>query len=162
MTALAAAVTKILNEPRPTHTSTISAMINGTRKRPPSQTLVDAVAQALGEDPRTVAAWVGLRRTVREPYRAPDVASLFTQRQQNAITELIAAFAEELVGDDRKPAPMTTTGTKPDAPADSPPAAGHAPATPPGPDATGPGAVLGREEPSKRHGRGPTRGGGRR
>lgn len=69
------------------HTSTISAMVTGSRET--KQGTIDAVAEALRIDPRVVAEWVGRARVVREPFVPHEAASLLDHDERDAINRLI-------------------------------------------------------------------------
>ncbi|WP_106819178.1 helix-turn-helix domain-containing protein [Janibacter massiliensis] len=70
------------------HTSTVSAAIKGTGRKPSAET-VAALVRELGDD---VAGWLG-EATVR-PWSPPAEASLLTDRQRRAVEELIRSMAE--------------------------------------------------------------------
>lgn len=94
--------------------STVSNMVYGRKSTSPAT--VAAAADALHVDVRQVSSWVNQGRSVREPYRVPDEVNNLTQRQQDAISELIRAMAEgreEVVGNAEHPAPMNPTGESP-------------------------------------------------
>src|SRR5690606_35182546 len=73
------------------HTTTISHMITGKRSTDPAT--VAAVADALGVDVVEVSRWVNQARSQAKPYKVPAQVDLLTQRQQDALTELILAMA---------------------------------------------------------------------
>lgn len=88
------------------HTTTVSRMVHG--KTAPSQARVQAVADALHVDPVEVSRWVRQARSVSTPYVMPAEVHQLTEREQQAITELIrsmAAAIEELMGNAQHPAP---------------------------------------------------------
>lgn len=70
------------------HTSTVSAAIKGTGRKPSAET-VAALVRELGDD---VAGWLG-EATVR-PWSPPAEASLLTDRQRRAVEELIRSMTE--------------------------------------------------------------------
>lgn len=90
------------------HTSTITAMINGTRHTKPW--IVAAAAQALRRPVSEVSGWVNQARTVDRPYTPPAEVNLLSEREQRALTDLIMAIVrtrEEMVGNVGHPAPKT-------------------------------------------------------
>ncbi len=96
------------------HTTTVSNMVHGRKVTSPAT--VEAAAKALRVDVREVASWVSQSRSVRAPYKVPDEVNNLSQRQQDAISELIRAMAEgreEVVGNAEHPAPMNPTGESP-------------------------------------------------
>lgn len=86
-----------LAEKADVHTTTVSRMVRGVTV--PSQENVQAVADALDVDVVKVSQWVQQARTVTKPYRAPDEANLLTDREQEAISDLIRAIASTRRGD---------------------------------------------------------------
>lgn len=74
-------------------TSTVTKMVGGTRK--PSVSTVQKVADALRVDASDVWEWIGRGSEGIRTYHVPDEVHLLTPRQQNALTELIRATAEE-------------------------------------------------------------------
>lgn len=73
------------------HTSTLTAMRDG--KKDTDQATVDAVAERLRLDPRTVAGWVGRARTERRPYQPPADANLLSSEERDAVDRLIELLA---------------------------------------------------------------------
>lgn len=74
------------------HTSTLSAMAQGTRDT--SQEILDKVAAALRIDPRRVAEWVGVARSERAPYVPPSDAHLLDRDERDAVDRLITLLAK--------------------------------------------------------------------
>lgn len=74
--------------------STVSAVVTGKSRHPKPET-VQRIADALRVDVRTVAAWVGQKRTEATPYAPPPEADLLTDRQRKAVDEIIRAIVAE-------------------------------------------------------------------
>lgn len=113
---LARRVTEHLGRDEPVSTSTITAMINGTRKT--EREIVDAVAAILGTD--DVYDWVDRPKRDGPVVTIPDKFGLLSPRQQVAVVELINSMAEERDGSgDAAPktqgpsGPAPTAGAKP-------------------------------------------------
>ena len=92
---------------------TVRRMLTGLGSA--SQASVQAVADALGKDVRTVNEWVGQTRSVRKPYSPPNEAHLLTDAERAAVDLMIRTIAkarEEGVpsGDT---APIPTAGKEP-------------------------------------------------
>lgn len=88
-----------------THTSTISAMMAGTRKT--NTSLVAKVAVALRMEDRVdeVFAWIGRQRTEAEPFTPHPDADLLTSEERQAVNELIRLMTRDRHG--AVPANMT-------------------------------------------------------
>lgn len=69
------------------HTSTVTGAIHGTKE--PTAETVKALCERLGDD---VAEWLGFERP-RE-WELPDEAALLTDRQREAVIELILSMTE--------------------------------------------------------------------
>jgi len=91
------------------HTTTVSRMVKGTAATKPEH--VEAVAEALRVDVRTVSKWVNQARTEVAPYKVPEEVNLLTKRQQDALTELIRSMAVEREGGEhvKSSAPIATS-----------------------------------------------------
>ena len=93
------------------HTTTVSKMVRGVGVAKVEN--VAAVAEKLGVDVRTVSDWVKQARAVSEPYVAPAEADLLTQRERDALTELIRAVTESRRSGDGNAAASTQAGGSP-------------------------------------------------
>lgn len=74
------------------HTSTLTAMVHGTRET--GQDVIDRVATALNLDARVVADWVGRERAERAPYAPPSDANLLDREEREAVNRLILLLAK--------------------------------------------------------------------
>jgi len=97
------------------HTTTVSRMVRETKQPDPEN--VAHVAKALRQDVREVSEWVRQAGTVAREYRVPAEVNLLTQREQDAISELIRAIAatrEAVVGNaESSTAPIGDDETEP-------------------------------------------------
>lgn len=73
------------------HPTTVSKMVRGVGRAKVEN--VAAVAAALNVDVREVFRWVKQARSQAEPYQMPAEVDLLTEREQEAISELIRAMA---------------------------------------------------------------------
>lgn len=76
-----------------TTTSTISAMIHGTRDTSGAIIQRVAVALKMGRQAEQVSQWVGLARSQPRPFQAHRDADLLTAEEQEAVNELIRLLA---------------------------------------------------------------------
>lgn len=94
------------------HTSTITAMVNGTRETSPE--IIERVAIALRQTPRTISQWLNVVE-VREAYEPPEESRYLTDAERAAISALISAIAaERKAGDqgaEQRSTPSTTEGS---------------------------------------------------
>jgi hypothetical protein len=92
-----------LAEAADTTTSTVSAMIAGTRDT--NGSIVQRVAEALGmgDQADVVARWVGLARTQAKPFVPHRDADLLTAEEQEAVNEIIRLMALAKKGGLRAP-----------------------------------------------------------
>lgn len=74
------------------HTSTISAMVFGSRETKPD--IVEAVADALRVDRVTVFEWVGRARAQEKPFQPHPDADLLTAEEQDVVNHLIRLLAK--------------------------------------------------------------------
>ncbi len=96
-------------------TSALTRLATGKTTAKPST--VRAVAEALRVRPEVVSSWISAGREVRGPYVPPDEAHLLTDRQRDALTELIRSMVadEQKAGEGHadRPAPMNQAGPSP-------------------------------------------------
>lgn len=83
---------------------TVRQMIFGGRV--PEVETVQAVANALRVDVRTVSKWVSQARSVREPWTPPAEAHLLTRKERDALDRLIRVMAERQGESDGTSAPI--------------------------------------------------------
>lgn len=94
------------------HTSTITRMFAGSASTD-HQTVSD-VADALGKSRVEVTQWVLQSRSVEQDWTPPAAVHQLTQREQEALTELINAIAAAREDhDDARTAPMYRAGGRP-------------------------------------------------
>lgn len=90
------------------HPTTVSKMIRGVGRAKVEN--VAAVADALGVDVVEVSGWVKQARSRAKPYSVPTEVDLLTEREQDALSELIRAIAagrREDGGEHARSAPNT-------------------------------------------------------
>lgn len=81
----------------------------------PEDSTVNALADALRVDRRTVAAWVGASRQERDSWQPPEGADRLTRAERDVLNQLIRVMTEGRDGHDQQPAPITTLPTGPSA-----------------------------------------------
>lgn len=96
-----------LGEMAGVHTTTLTKMVAGKSK--PTVETVEKIATALKVEPEVVSGWLGFEMPVRTPYEPPSEGALLTDRQRDALSEVIRSIAVEQragEGHEQRSAPM--------------------------------------------------------
>lgn len=103
-------------------TTTVTQMVSGKRSTSPAT--VKKIAAALRVEPEDVSSWLNLRKPVRTTWQPPPEADLLTDRQRDAVAELIRAFTSAEQGGveehadssaaNKAPSPADQLGTQDD------------------------------------------------